>query len=376
MTVSDPSKDKRRKTSPWCLVIRHTLTRPDGTVVLNEKTGLPVLDRRRRFFGTKDLANAAKKKMETEHAVTGDGDFLWNRDAALEYTRAKAIVRNVPLDLLAKFYRLHHPLEEKPKLPELVTRFLEDRENKGASTRYYSDLKSRLGTFLKKFSDRYPETITRQGLIDYLNGAAANTRTRKNHKTAVSTFFAWLCEEQIILANPASNIGAGKIGKVEANDIAFLSLAEVERYLRAAERYDPKLVAHEIVQLIAGVRADDEMRQFRADYVFPKTKEVVIPKVISKTGQREVINTLEPSFWSWWEVYGPRVGFLRPANYGPRWARLRLLARETSQATADALAALPIKTLLKRPEATVALEEWPWNARRRTFCTFHRAGSR
>ena len=35
------------------------------------------------------------------------------------------------------------------------------------------------------------------------------------------------------------------------------------------------------------------------------------------------------------------------------------------------LGRLPIKVLLNLPEARAALRRWPWNARRRTFCTFH-----
>jgi hypothetical protein len=35
------------------------------------------------------------------------------------------------------------------------------------------------------------------------------------------------------------------------------------------------------------------------------------------------------------------------------------------------LARLPIKTLLKLPMAKTVIAQWPWNARCRTFCTYH-----
>ncbi len=64
------------------------------------------------------------------------------------------------------------------------------------------------------------------------------------------------------------------------------------------------MVAHEVVQLVAGVRADDEMAEFKAEFVHPQTKEVVIPAAVAKTEAREVIDGLEDNFWSWWSCMG------------------------------------------------------------------------
>ena len=48
-----------------------------------------------------------------------------------------------------------------------------------------------------------------------------------------------------------------------------------------------------------------------------------------------------------------------------------MLARISDQAHADTLATLPIKTLLEQETSAKRLAAWPWNARRRTFCTYH-----
>jgi len=104
--------------------------------------------------------------------------------------------------------------------------------------------------------------------------------------------------------------------------------------------------------------------------VKPQTKEVVIPAEIAKTGRREVILNLEDNFWAWWAHYG-REDLLRPSNLDPRWKRIRILAATPERKSADELARLPIKTLLARAESQRLLQRWPWNARRRTFCTYH-----
>jgi hypothetical protein len=194
----------------------------------------------------------------------------------------------------------------------------------------------------------------------------------RNHKTAVCEFFNWLVQEQLELAaNPAAGIKKRMLPKETKKEIEFLSLDFVTRYLRAAERYDPAMAAHEVVQLIAGVRADDEMADFDAAFVHPQTREVVIPAAVAKTGAREVIDGLEENFWAWWSAYAPEKGLLRPKYHGPRWERIRVLASIDDLARADELGRLPIKVMLRLPEAKEALRKWPWNARRRTFCTFH-----
>ena len=50
---------------------------------------------------------------------------------------------------------------------------------------------------------------------------------------------------------------------------------------------------------------------------------------------------------------------------------MRALASVNDQGEADRLARIPVKALLKTPLAATAIASWPWNARRRTFCTYH-----
>jgi len=367
MKVTGPFRDASKKSSPWYLIVKKTKLNLDGSIVLNEK-GRTETSRTRPFFQTKALAAAALAKMLAEHRVTGEGDFLWTRGASEEYTRAKAIAPEVTLDVVANFYRLHHPLTEKTKIGPLVEKFLSEWGAGNASKRHLSDLKSRLGRFVEKFGERYPDTFNRDEIIDFVCQTSKVPRTRKNYKTAVVNFFNWMVEEKLVSSNPAAGIPQRKLGAIPRNEIVFLKLDKVEHYLRTIERYDPELVAHEIIQLIAGVRADDEMANFKAKDVMPQTKSVNVLE--GKTGA-DTINMLEPNFWKWWEVYGPKEGLVRPPNYGPRWDRVRVLAQIQSRAVADELAALPIKPMLKRPEAKKALVKWPWNARRRTFCTYH-----
>ena len=369
MTISGPFPRKGRP-GTWYLSYFVPRRNADGTSVM--KDGKPVLQRHRPMYPSKAAAEADKPRILEEHGQSGASAFVRSREAAAEYDRAKKIEDRVPLDECARFYRLHHPVIETPRVSSWVTTFLADVQHRLGEGRHHSDLKSRLTLFAKGFGSRIPETITRPEIMAYLKALPKKGRTVLNHKRALCNFFNWLRDQpgSVMSHNPAGGIKRRQLPKIDTKEIGFLELPAVERYLRAAERYDPELVAHEVVQLIAGVRADDEMDNFDGEFVKPATKEVVIPAAVAKTGVREVIIGLEENFWAWWKAYGRR-GRLRPQNYGPRWDRLRVLASIVNRAKADELARLPIKTLLARPESKAARKEWPWTARRRTFATYH-----
>ena len=346
---------------------------PDGSPVLDEN-GRIVLDRERPFYETKEKAEADKARYEQQHATAGaSGVGLLTREQLLDYELAKGIVQDVPLLELAKFWRLHHPATAADPLHVLVPKFLEELKalNNGEATRHYNDLKSRLGIFCGTLGQRMPGSVTKQEILDYLLALKLEGRTILNHKRAIMNFFGWLEEKGHIPINPAGGITRKKLPKIVKKEIRFMSRNEVERYLRTIERYDPALVAHEVIQLFSGVRADDEMKDFMAEWVMPLTKEIVVPAAAAKTDRREVINELEPNFWKWWKAYGKAEGRVRPKNYLNRWRRVRYLATIDDQETADQMARRSLKRLLQRPETRTALKVWPWNARRRTFCTYH-----
>jgi hypothetical protein len=374
MKIGGPYYDKLRRgqPKPWYLSRSTERKNPDGSSVIGTN-GKALRQRQRTYYESKSLATADIPRIRAQQEETGSSGYVLNRKAAEEYEIAKKITGENSLVEVAKFWRLHHPATPKAKLGELLPGFLKDLESRVEKGRHVDDRTSRLGAFLRAgYDGRYPETVTRANVLDYVKGIAdVAPRTRRNHKTAIVEFFNWLVEKQYLLVNPASGIRKRHLPKEKKQEIRFLKLDQVERYLRAAERYDPKMVPHEIVQLIAGVRADDEMAKFRAEMVLPETREVLVPSEVAKTEEREVIENLEESFWAWWKAYGPKEGLLRPKYYDPRWYRLRVLSQVADQKAADELARLPIKTLLAREDSKTAMGRWPWNARRRTFCTYH-----
>lgn len=382
MKITGPflDPDKRDQPKPWFLYFRTVVKNPDGSLKMNER-GRPVMTRHRPYYKTKAAAEADKPSILAQHGAAGaqvSGGIL-SRDQAAEFEAAKLIVDDVPLPELARFWLVHHPRQKTERVNDFIPKLLLELKPR-VSKRHYSDLNSRLPIMGRVFGERIPATITREEVMTWLatlakprdqGGQGLAGRTVLNFKRAAVILFNWFLEKGAVKINPIAGIKRRQLpARIETKEIEFLTVPEVRRYLAACERYDPDLVAHEVIQLFSGVRSDDEMGNFDGKWVLEVTREVVIPAEIAKMDRREVINGLEENFWAWWTAYG-RKGILRPKNYEPRWKRVRALARVDDQAEADALARLPIKHLLERQDVKARLRRWPQNARRRTFCTYH-----
>lgn len=374
MNIRGPFFDSARRHSPkrWYLSYFVPKKNPDGTVILVE--GRPVLERKRPYYRSQDDAQEDKPALLAQYASAGASSAggVLTREMAAEFEQAKHLVPETSLVDIARFWRSHHPLSNVQRIRELTPIYLAAVLARLGPTAHYEDLKSRVGKILVAgFGDRIPETVTAHEAMAWLTAFPGNAkagRTVLNLKQAACGFFNWLKEEGHTAQNPFGGIKRRRLPRIANKEIGFLSLDQAEAYLRACERYDPELVAHEIVQLFAGVRADDEMANFRGEWVLPQTEEVVIPADVAKTGRREVLNGLEDAFWAWWKVYG-RAGLLRPANWHHRWMRVRVLALQGDRS--DGLARWTARKLALSDEARAANNAWPWNGRRRTFVTYH-----
>lgn len=369
MHIGGPFHDKSRRDAKrsWYLSYFVPKVDADGKPVLVD--GRAVMKRERPYYETKTAAQEDKPRLQAQYAAGGTTEAgLVTRAEIEDLSQARDIAPGVSMSDLARFWRIHHPALKVESIDELAERFLPTVKARLGATDHITDLSWRVRRFAATFKGRVPGSVTRPEVMAYLFSIQGSGRNVLNHKRAVCNFFNWILDESLIESNPAAGIKRRQLPKIEVKEIGFLSLEETEAYLIAAERYDPELVAHEILQLIAGVRADDEMGQFRGEWVLPATREVVIPAEIAKTEKREVIGELDECFWQWWKVYG-RTGPLRPVDCRRRQQRLRILSRVTNLAQRDELGGLPVEQLIRdHPDK---LKGWPWNFRRRTFTTFH-----
>lgn len=369
MKIGGPFLDKARRTNPKKWFLQYYVAKLDTNgAALMTPEGKIVKERKRPYYETKADAEADKPRIHAQTQTSGTGSFVSNRAAQLAFESAVEILGDASLVVVAaNYYRKHHPAQgsvDVAKAVNLALGFVKSMH--GDKSRHYSDLKSRLGRFAPAFSGRAITSLERGEILTWLRGLPLEPRGILNHKRAVCNFFNVLLDElKLVSVNPIAGLKKNKLPKVILKEVRFLPREDVEAHLRTCERWDPELVAHETVQFFSGVRSDDEMENFLGDWILPQTREVVIPDGAGKKDGREVINELEENFWAWWAKYG-RKGKLRPKNWERRWKRVRVLTAAPADKV-ETLAALPIKTLLELQKPA----PWPWNARRRTFCTYH-----
>jgi len=375
MHVSKPHLDKKRRKSPKSWYLSYfTLSQDAQGVIIRDENGRPERQRHRPYFPTRASAEAERTRLLEQQGSTGASGYgVLTATQVSEYQRAKAIVPEVALDVIAADWRRRNPTQARATITELREQFLENVKIRLGAKHQWRDLKTRTGIFAKSFGPRDPEGVDRKELLAWLNsmpGHAKAGRTVLNLKQSICTFYNWLRDEGLTSHNPAGGIRRQKLPKVKQSEIRFFPRETVERYLRACERYDPDLVASEAVQFFSGVRSDDEMRNFDGRWVLPATKEIVVPAEIAKKDRREVITDVEPVFWLWWAKYG-RTGLLQPANYRKRWGRVRILAEIEDRQQADEFAGLPVKDLYESDLGKEKRGMWLFNVRRRTFATHH-----
>lgn len=372
MKVSGPHLNKSRRQSKrrWYLSYFEPKSNDQGQPVLDLE-GRPVIVRRRPHYETRAAAEADRPRIVAQVSSAGNaGGAVFTRDQVADIQAARQVEPFASFLSLARFWKRHNPDQAAARVNQLRIAFLVDAERRKPSRYHLSDLTSHTAKLSKVFGERAPGSIEKREIIDWVFSLSGAARTQTNYFNSVLNFFGWMHDCGDIPENPLADMDRRNLPRVVSKEVRFLPLANVVRYLRACERYDPEIVAHEVVQLFSGVRSDDEMSDFRGEWVLPQTGEIVIPAEIAKTERREVIGELEPNFWKWWKVYG-RSGVLRPVNYTRRWKRIRYLATIEDLETADAAAGLTLPGLDRLPDRIQRLGEWPWNGRRRSFCTYH-----
>ncbi|PTY04233.1 hypothetical protein DB347_20260 [Opitutaceae bacterium EW11] len=204
ITITGPHYDKTRKR--WYLYWTTPRKNPDGTIQLRPN-GRPVLDRHRPPYPTRAEAATDKARIEAQYEQTGSGEFLFDRAAAADYESAAKILGEVPMVEAARFWRLHHPEQPKLTMAQLYPLFLEALLKRfKRETRHTRDLKSRVGIYVKTVANRYPETVTRKGILQYIEDLKVEPRTARNHKQSICRFFNWLVGKDYITTNPAGGI--------------------------------------------------------------------------------------------------------------------------------------------------------------------------
>jgi len=297
--------------------------------------------RKRKFFETKEQAEsfAAFKNAELRKFGVEGAEFSsrLREEAAECVERLRAYGKT--LTDATNFLVAHLKASERSiTAAALVEQLIAAKKADGMSKRYIEDLRSRLPRFAKKFDGQTVATITSTEIDNWLRALEVGATTRNNFRRTLVMMFNHAVARGYATSNPAA-----KTAKAKVVDSApgILTVQQTARLLEAAS---PELLPYVAIGAFAGLRRAELERLDWSDIHFADNLiEVTAQK--SKTARRRFVK-IQPNLREWLLPTRKHTGKVTPDNFPKQ---------------------------LEAARSSAGITEWPDNALRHSFASYHLA---
>jgi integrase len=304
--------------------------------------------RNRRFFKDRLEAETFLQSKRIEQENYGTAGTSFNERQRAEYLECSEALKtfNATIRDAVNFYLPHlHATKRTCTAADLVEELLKVKEADGASERYLSDLRSRLGQFSESFDGKSVAEFTSSEVDEWLrslsdseSGKRLAATTRNNFRRVLIVAFNFARERGYCVDNPAEKSARAKV--IEGA-IGILTVEETARLLESAA---PELVPFVAIGAFAGLRrAELERLDWREVDLPAGLIEVTAKK--AKSARRRFVR-IQPNLARW----------LRP--------RAQIAANVTP---------VEYRELLDDARGAARIEQWPHNALRHSFASYHLA---
>jgi integrase len=223
---------------------------------------------------------------------------------------------------------------------QLVRELVAAKAKDGASVRHVGDLRVRLTKFAEKFDSKMVATITSKEIDDWLRSLDVAPVTRNNFRRLLVLMFNFAVGRGYIGHNPAEKTAKAREPKTKAG---ILSVEQASALLSGAT---PEILPYIAIGLFAGLRRAEIERLDWSEIDFDSGHiEVTAEKSKSKIANRFI--TMQPNLREWLLPFRKLKGNVTPQD---RFEFRRLF----EQARKDA-----------------GIDEWPDNALRHSFASYH-----
>jgi integrase len=302
--------------------------------------------RARKFFETKDAAEnfAAFKNKEREENGREHAEFpTWLRVMA---QKAVEKLRRFPAktitDAVDHYVAYLDATEKSCSVEQLVTELLEAREKDGVGKRHWDDLKNRLRYFNETFGERIVATITSPEINDWLRSLDIGPQTRNHYRAAVVQLFGFADACGYAPTNPTSG---KKIARAKLSGDAPPGILTVEQASALLVHAPKELVPYLSIGLFAGLRRTELERLDWSEVDF-ESGLIQVTAAKSKTAQRRFVK-IEPNLREWLQPYRKLKGEVTPLE--------------------------GFRQLFEGTRIAAGITEWPDNALRHSFASYHLA---
>ncbi len=297
--------------------------------------------RTRRFFTTKGEADtyAQAKNIELRNKGTEGAEFpSWLRVMA-EDCNARLAQRGRTIKDATEFFLRHLVASEKScTASELVTKLIAAKQTDGASERYLSDLRGRLTRFADDLNGQVVATITTAQIDDWLRGLKLSATSRNNYRRVLILSFNFAKQGGYATDNPAETTARAK-PRNEAPGILTVSATA-----RLLENATPDLLPYLALGAFAGLRRAELQRLDWQEINFDDGLIEVMAKK-AKTARHRFVR-MQPNLREWLLPVRKHSGAVLCDNFRRRFDETRVAA---------------------------GIAEWPDNALRHSFASYHLA---
>jgi integrase len=299
-------------------------------------------NRKRSFFETEAQAKsfAAFKNNELKLKGAEHAEF----PTALRVMAQEAVKQLKPhgktITDAVRHYVAHLEASEKScAAVQLVKELLAAKKADGVSERHLSDIRSRLSVFAEKFDGQMVATITSKEIDTWLRSLPVAPLTRNHYRQVAVLAFNFAVRAGYATANPAARAAKAKVVG-QAPEI--LSVSEAASLLEAATS---DVLPYIAIGLFAGLRRAELERLDWSEIDFDSGL-IEVTAQNSKTAQRRFV-TMQPNLRDWLLPLRQHKGNVTPQNC--------------------------FRELFEQARAAARITEWPDNALRHSFASYHLA---
>lgn len=295
----------------------------------------------RRYFKLKGEAETFLKLKKVE--VTNHGSAagaLSERDRA-EYLECRETIKPFGLTLRDAVKMLLPQLKAMNRtctVKELIAELLKAKTADGASKRYLSDLQSRLNQFAAVYGERTVAALSSVDIDGWLRALRVAATTRNNFRRVLIVAFNFAVQHGYCVTNPAE--ASAKAKQIEAAP-GILKPGELARLLECS---DAALLPFVAIGAFAGLRRAELERLDWAE-VDLQSGYIQVTADKAKSSRRRLVK-IQENLAEWLQPYAKHTGAVTPQN---------------------------CRELIEGAREQAGIHEWPQNALRHSFASYHLA---
>jgi integrase len=304
--------------------------------------------RNRQFFKDKTEAATVLQQKLIEQENYGIAGVSFNERHRAEYFECAEALQPFGATIrdAVNFYVPHlKAMKRSCTAAQLVDELLKVKEADGASKRYLGDLRSRLNQFSEIFDGKPIAEITSKELDEWLRslsdketGKRLSPITRNNFRRVLIVAFNFARDRNYCVDNPAQKTAKAKV--IE-NVIGILTVDETARLL---ENAPADLVPYVAIGAFAGLRRA-ELERLDWNEVDLESNLIEVTAKNAKSARRRFVR-IQPNLAKWLQPHRRSSGEVTPPDY---------------------------RELLDSARRAAKIEEWPQNALRHGFASYHLA---